>query len=97
MGGTDRDWHPEDIKAAVRKRGHTFASLAAAVGVTRQALAITTVKPSSRNEKVIARAIGEAPSIIWPTRYDKNGKRKRPQPSENYRRSWRIGKRGAGK
>ena len=81
----DRDMHPEDIKAAVRKRGATLASLARKLGISRQSMTITLIKPSARNESISARTIGVHPSAIWPSRYHENGNRRRPQPPCNYR------------
>ena len=88
------DWHPEDIKAAVRKRGRTLAGLAASVGISRQMMARTLVRPAARNEKLIASVINVDPSVIWPSRYLSGGTRRSPQPRNAYKSSKRFGKGG---
>jgi len=70
------DWHPEDIKAAVRKRGSTLSALAARNGMSTQALSrALDERSSARAEKVIADFLGVHPMKIWPSRYDKQGER----------------------
>ena len=91
------DWHPEDIKAAVRKRGHTLAGLAAKLGITRQAMCQTLTRPAAANEALIASVINVDPSVIWPSRYDVRGIRRSPQPRRLYRSTTRFGKGGRGK
>lgn len=67
------DWHKEDIKAAVRKRGITLRELSLRAGfcdaATRQALK----KSWPDAEKAIADFLGVTPQTIWPSRYDANG------------------------
>lgn len=90
------DWHPEDIKAAVRKRGRTLAGLAASLGISRQAMTRTLVRPAARNEKLIASIINVDPSVIWPSRYASAGTRRSPQPRNLYKSTKRFGKGGRG-
>lgn len=87
-----QDWHPEDIKAAVRRRGRTLASVARDAGIKEQALARALVVPRRAAEQAIAAAMDEHPKVIWPTRYNEDGTRKRPQPVDNYRTQARFGK-----
>ena len=67
------DWHPEDIKAAVRKTGITLADLSETAGfessAARQALRV----PMPRLEALIANRLGLQPKDIWPSRYDATG------------------------
>jgi Ner family transcriptional regulator len=84
------DWHPEDIKAAVRKRGITLAQIGRPYGLTRQAMANALTMPSAQAEALIAEAIGVSPHVIWPSRYNSDGQRKRPQPPSNYTRRPRF-------
>lgn len=86
------DWHPEDIKAAIRKRGITLAGIAKAVGMRRNALGLALVLPRERAEAAIAAALDLHPSAIWPSRYHADGTRRRPQPVDNYRAEARFGK-----
>lgn len=77
-------WHPEDIKAEIRKRGCTIERLAKQNGLTRNALLRTLALPRANGEKIIADFLGVHPSVIWPSRYHADGRRKSPQPSTNY-------------
>lgn len=85
------DWHPEDIKAAVRKRGRTLADVARAAGIKENALRLALVVPRREAENAIAISLGVAPKEIWPSRYHPNGVRKAPQPVDNYRPTPRFG------
>jgi len=78
------DWHPEDIKAAVRKRGLTLSAIARGVGISGNALGHALDRPRADAERAIADALNLHPKVIWPSRYDSEGNRKRPQPRDNY-------------
>jgi Ner family transcriptional regulator len=70
------DWHSEDVKAAIRKRGSTLTALAKSNGITLQALSRAILERSSaRAENIIAEFIGVHPMQIWPSRYDGKGER----------------------
>jgi lambda repressor-like predicted transcriptional regulator len=70
--------HPEDIKAALRKRGHTLASVAASIRgrfndgpVTRGAVT-RVVKGSVKSSRIaqeIARIMGCSVRELWPGKY----------------------------
>lgn len=65
-----QDWHKEDIKAALRKRGYTLRGLSFANGylcadTVNQAL----FKSFPKAERIIADALGMQPEEIWPSRY----------------------------
>lgn len=75
MAGSD--WHPEDIKAAIRKRGMTIGRLAALHKMMPRNLTLAMeARVSARSERIIAEFIGVQPHEIWPSRYDANGDRK---------------------
>lgn len=70
------DWHSEDIKAAIRKKGSTLTALARSNGISVQALSRAILERSSaRAEIIIADFLGVRPMQIWPSRYDKRGQR----------------------
>lgn len=70
------DWHSEDIKGAIRKRGSTLSALAKSHGISAQALSQAILERSSaRAEIIIAEFIGLHPQQIWPSRYDAKGTR----------------------
>lgn len=64
-----RDWHREDIKAAIRKRFGSMSELARVrrvdVSVIRRALQV----PYPKVERLIAEALGTTAPSIWPSRY----------------------------
>lgn len=65
----NKDWHREDIKAELNKRGTSMAKLGRENG-----LAATTVKNAldkhyPKGEVLIAKALGQTPQVIWPSRY----------------------------
>lgn len=92
-----RGWHPEDIKAAIRKRGTTLSDLSRAHGYNDQAarLALRN-RRSYAVEAVIAAELGVPAHQIWPDRYDSNGKpldaRRQHSPAANSRPSIRPSK-----
>jgi Ner family transcriptional regulator len=67
------DWHPADVLAALKKRGHTLAGLSVAHGYHPTAGGKALKRPWPALEALIAREIGIAPQDIWPSRYDENG------------------------
>ncbi|UIJ46915.1 helix-turn-helix domain-containing protein [Sphingomonas cannabina] len=85
------DWHPEDIKAAIRKKGITLADLARDAGMAGNALRLALSLPRAEAERVIAAALDLHPMVIWPSRYHADGRRKQPQPADNYRAARRFG------
>ena len=69
-------WHPEDIKAAIRKTGVTLTELSLRNGLgestVRQAILFNSCPAG---EKVIADYLGINPFELWPRRYNKQGQR----------------------
>lgn len=60
----------EDIKAGLRKRGYTLATVAQKLGVSRQAVSLVLAgKRSQRIESYIAGILATAPESLWPERY----------------------------
>jgi len=68
-------WHPEDIRAAIRKRYGTLRALSLSFGMDPATVSVTLLRPnaSSRVERLIAAAIGETPHALWPDRWSKAG------------------------
>ena len=83
--------HPEDIKAAVRKKGVTLADVARDAGMKGASLRIALTLPRADAERAIAAVLDVHPKTIWPSRYLSDGTRKRPQPVDNYRHEPRFG------
>ncbi|CAD5753054.1 sugar fermentation stimulation protein B [Escherichia coli] len=71
-----KNWHPADIIAALRKRGTSLAAVSREAGLSSSTLANALIKPWPKGEFLIARAIGVDAAIIWPERYyDDSGRR----------------------
>jgi Ner family transcriptional regulator len=67
------DWHPADVLAALKKRGHSLAGLSVANGYHPTAAGKALKQPWPAIERLLADAIGVAPQEIWPSRYDTEG------------------------
>ncbi|HYH17539.1 MAG TPA: helix-turn-helix domain-containing protein [Azospirillum sp.] len=81
-----RTWHKADIKAELEKRiGKSLAQLDAEHGLPVGTCSAALRRPHPQGEAVIAALLGVAPVMLWPSRYHRDGTRKRPQPMENYR------------
>lgn len=65
------DWHRADIVAALHKRGWTIASLARANDLAPTTLRSALDKSYPKSERIIAKAIGVAPEVIWAERFAK--------------------------
>lgn len=76
------DWHPADVLAALKKRGHSLAGLSVTNGYHPTAAGKALKRSWPAMEAIIAAAIGLTPAVIWPSRYDPAG-----QPvSDRFRR-----------
>jgi Ner family transcriptional regulator len=73
MKPTRKDWHPEDIKAAIRKTGTTMSAISRAAGLSDGAAKRALDIPWPRAEAIIAARLGLRPQDIWPSRYDHDG------------------------
>ena len=67
--------HPEDLKAALRKRYGTISGLARRWGYNRAAITNTILRHdySVKLEELIAGALDISPFDIWPERWSPNG------------------------
>ena len=67
------DWHPADVLAALKKRGHNLAGLSVANGYHPTAAGKALRQQWPAMEALVARAIGLPPQAIWPSRYHDDG------------------------
>lgn len=67
------DWHPADILAALKKRGHSLAGLSVANGYHPTAAGKALKRPWPALEALVANALDRSPASIWPSRYDRDG------------------------
>ena len=72
-----KDWHPADIVAAIRKKELTLKDLSIQNGLAARACDTAMHRPYAKPEAVIAKALGRHPKEIWPSRYHANGTRRR--------------------
>lgn len=72
-------WHPEDIKAEVRKRGVTLTQLAIQNDCEASVCRAALRRPSPRGEQIISAFLDVPPQQLWPQRYAKNGARRAPR------------------
>lgn len=72
-------WHPEDIKAALRKQHGAITHLSVAWGYARGAITNALARPdySPAIELRIAEALNLSPYALWPDRWTPAG---RPRP-----------------
>lgn len=70
-----KGWHPEDIGAAVRKKGTTLSKLATDNGRHESLCRAAIRRPSPMGEKIIAAFLNVPPQQLWPERYSKKGER----------------------
>ncbi|MGT3827027.1 helix-turn-helix domain-containing protein [Enterobacter kobei] len=67
------DWEPGVIQAALKRKGHTVASLEREVGLKPGSMRNVFYRQCCGYEELIAQKIGVNPEVIWPRRYqDKN-------------------------
>ncbi|MCW9036244.1 MAG: helix-turn-helix domain-containing protein [Rhodospirillales bacterium] len=71
-----KGWHPEDIKAKVRKTGISLTDLALQNGLSESACRMAILyHVSPAGEKAIADHLNINPFRIWPARYNPDGTR----------------------
>jgi Ner family transcriptional regulator len=68
------DWHPADVLAGLKKRGHSLAGLSVANGYHPTAAGKALKQQWPAMERLLAEALGLAPQAIWPSRYDREGR-----------------------
>ncbi|MGA8196854.1 MAG: helix-turn-helix domain-containing protein [Acetobacteraceae bacterium] len=72
-GTNPTDWHPADVLAALKKRGHSLARLSLANGYHPTAAGKALKQPWPAMEQIVAAALDLTPQTIWPSRYDNDG------------------------
>ncbi|MBI1262982.1 MAG: transcriptional regulator [Rhizobiales bacterium] len=70
-----RKSHPEDIKAAVRKKVGSLAELARQEGVSTSVIRSALIRPQPTGNRIIAKCLDRSLHDIWPEWYDAEGKR----------------------
>lgn len=75
-----KDWHKEQIMAAIRMRGSNGVKLSLSAGYSPNSVHVTLSDPWPAVEAIIAQFIGTRPQLIWPSRYDATGVPLRGRP-----------------
>jgi Ner family transcriptional regulator len=73
---TQEDWHWADVMAAIRKNGWSLRQIALAHGyATGTALGDVARRAWPKGEAILAVYVGvDHPKVIWPSRYDAEGR-----------------------
>lgn len=69
----EKDWHPADIIAGLRKNGTSLAAVSRKAGLASSTLANTLKRHWPKGERLIAEALDITPEQIWPSRYKSTG------------------------
>ena len=71
----NQGWHPEDIKAALRKQFGPITAISAGWGLSRAAITNTLGRPdySTATERRIAEALQVPLHVLWPRRWNPDG------------------------
>ena len=80
-------WHPEDIKAELRKRFGPVTKLSAAWGYATNMISLTLLRKNNSTlvERRIADALGIPLHVLWPDRWSPEGARlPRPRAGEDH-------------
>lgn len=65
-----KDWTSEYIKYRIRSQYRSMTALAGCYGLDPSVIRRTLQVPYPKVERVIAKALGTTPAVIWPSRYD---------------------------
>lgn len=65
----DKNWHPADIIAGLKKRGSSLARLSRESGLASATLSDALYRHWPKGEAIIAEALDVSPAHIWPSRY----------------------------
>lgn len=82
MREKSQDWHREDIKSALEKKGITLRELSRIAGLSPDSLRNVFVRSWPRAERIIANALETTPDVIWPSRYLSNDEEPHPHSKE---------------
>ena len=74
------------VRTLIIEWGLTLRGIDERYNLARGTCSTTLREPNHAGEKAIAKAVKTKASELWPSRYHPNGRRKTPQPSENYDR-----------
>ncbi len=79
-----KDWSAAKIKYELANKGLTLYAASLNAGLAKRTCSYAIARPHNNGELAISKALGVAPHIIWPSRYNDDGTRLEPQPNCNY-------------
>ncbi len=86
------DWSRGKIRYHLEQEGHRdFTTLERKLKIREGTISDACRWPNLQGEEVIAKAIDKPAHMIWPSRYDKEGVRLKPQPISAYRAKRIVG------
>jgi Ner family transcriptional regulator len=89
------DWHRADIKAALEKKGYTFARIAREYGYVDNSPNAVLWRSWSHIERIVGTILGVRPADIWPSRYDRRGKPLNERTARARTRNNKVAKHGS--
>lgn len=83
------------VKNRLTELGFSLFDVDRLYNLPRGTAGTTLREPNAAGERAIAAILKTRPHLIWRTRYHADGRRKTPQPPENYQRSTKRDRRQA--
>lgn len=80
---TPADWHAADVVAELRKAGTSLSTLSRQHGYHAQSLQTVLRRTWPKGQRLVAARLGLRPQLIWPSRYDAEGRPKRADRPDN--------------
>ncbi len=75
------------VKNRLTLAGFSLLEVDRQYGLPRGTAGTTLREPNLAGERAIAAILKSRPHLLWRSRYHSDGRRKTPQPAENYQRS----------
>ena len=75
------------VKSKLSLAGFSLLDVDRLYNLARGTAGTTLREPNAAGERAIAAALKSRPHLHWRSRYHADGRRKSPQPAENYQRS----------
>lgn len=83
------------VKSRLTELGYSLYDVDRLYDLPRGTAGTTLREPNASGERAIAALLKTRPHLLWRTRYHADGRRKTPQPAENYQRSTKRDRRQA--
>lgn len=77
-----QSWNRHLILAEIKIRFGSLQALADTTAIDAAHLSVALGAPYPKGERIISRALGIKPQLLWPDRYDATGRRLRSRPTQ---------------